>query len=67
METKTQPQTKEANPMKKQKMSGSEAVMQSLLHEGVDLLFGYPGGAIMPIYDALYPYQDKLNHVLVRH
>ncbi|MCU4174717.1 biosynthetic-type acetolactate synthase large subunit [Carboxylicivirga sp. N1Y90] len=67
METKTQPQTKEANPMKKQRMTGSEAVMQSLLHEGVDLLFGYPGGAIMPIYDALYHYQDKLNHVLVRH
>lgn len=53
--------------MKKKKMSGSEAVMQSLLHEGVDLLFGYPGGAIMPIYDALYQYQDKLKHILVRH
>nr|WP_321450177.1 biosynthetic-type acetolactate synthase large subunit [uncultured Carboxylicivirga sp.] len=67
METKTQPKTKEANPMEKQRMNGSEAVIQSLLHEGVDLLFGYPGGAIMPVYDALYHYNDKLRHVLVRH
>ncbi len=67
METKTQPLTEEASPMKKQRMSGSEAVMQSLLHEGANLVFGYPGGAIMPIYDALYQYQDKINHVLVRH
>jgi len=67
METKTQPQTMEANTMKKQRMSGSEAVMKSLLHEGVDVLFGYPGGAIMPIYDALYHYQEKLNHILTRH
>ncbi len=67
METKTQPQTMEASTMKKQRMSGSEAVMQSLLHEGVNLLFGYPGGAIMPIYDALYHYQEKLKHILTRH
>ena len=67
METKTQPKTQEADPMKKQRMNGSEAVIQSLLHEGVDLLFGYPGGAIMPVYDALYHYNDKLHHVLVRH
>ena len=67
MEIKTQAQTMETGTMKKQRMSGSEAVMQSLLHEGVDLLFGYPGGAIMPIYDALYHYQEKLNHILVRH
>ncbi|TRX71087.1 biosynthetic-type acetolactate synthase large subunit [Carboxylicivirga sp. M1479] len=53
--------------MKKKRMSGSEAVMQSLLHEGVDLLFGYPGGAIMPVYDALYHYKDQLNHILTRH
>lgn len=41
--------------------------MESLLHEGVDVIFGYPGGAIMPTYDALYDYQDKLRHILVRH
>ncbi len=48
-------------------MSGSEAVMQSLLHEGTSIIFGYPGGAIMPIYDALYNYQDQMHHVLTRH
>jgi acetolactate synthase I/II/III large subunit len=49
------------------KMTGAEAVMQSLINEGVDILFGYPGGAIMPVYDALYSVKDKLNHILVRH
>jgi acetolactate synthase I/II/III large subunit len=49
------------------RMTGAEAVMQSLINEGVDILFGYPGGAIMPVYDALYSVQDKLNHILVRH
>lgn len=46
---------------------GSESLILSLLAEGVDTIFGYPGGAIMPIYDALYDYQDKVNHMLVRH
>jgi len=41
--------------------------MESLLAEGVDIIFGYPGGAIMPVYDALYDYKDKIHHVLVRH
>jgi acetolactate synthase-1/2/3 large subunit len=48
-------------------MNGSHAVVQSLLEEGVDLIFGYPGGAIMPVYDALYDYEDKLRHILTRH
>lgn len=48
-------------------ISGSEALIKSLLEEGVDIVFGYPGGAIMPIYDALYDYQKQLHHVLVRH
>lgn len=48
-------------------LSGSQAVLEALLHEGVDTIFGYPGGAIMPIYDALYDYNDKLKHILVRH
>jgi len=50
-----------------QKISGSEALLQCLMEEGVTTLFGYPGGAIMPVYDALYGYSDKLNHILVRH
>ena len=48
-------------------ITGAEAVMECLLAEGVDLMFGYPGGAIMPVYDALYSYSDRLKHVLVRH
>lgn len=47
--------------------SGSKAVLEAFLAEGVDTIFGYPGGAIMPIYDALYDYNDKLKHILVRH
>ena len=49
------------------KISGAEAMMRSLEHEGVDILFGYPGGAIMPTYDALYDHRKTLHHVLVRH
>jgi acetolactate synthase I/II/III large subunit len=48
-------------------VSGSVAVLDAFLAEGVDVFFGYPGGAIMPIYDALYDYQDRLKHILVRH
>ena len=48
-------------------ISGSEAVIDAMISENVDIIFGYPGGAIMPIYDALYDYVDQLNHVLVRH
>ena len=50
-----------------ERMSGSEAIIRCLLAEGVDILYGYPGGAIMPVYDELYKYQDKLQHVLTRH
>ena len=46
---------------------GAEALMHCLVEENVDTIFGYPGGAIMPVYDALYDFKDKLNHVLVRH
>lgn len=53
--------------MSKEKISGSEALMRSLEHEGVKTLFGYPGGAIMPVFDALYDHRDRLNHILVRH
>ena len=48
-------------------ISGSQAVLNAFLEEGVDTIFGYPGGAIMPIYDALYDYQEQLHHILVRH
>jgi acetolactate synthase I/II/III large subunit len=48
-------------------ISGSVAVLEALIAENVTTVFGYPGGAIMPIYDALYDYADKLNHILVRH
>jgi len=50
-----------------QTLSGSQAVLEAFVAEGVDTIFGYPGGAIMPIYDALYDYHDKLKHILVRH
>lgn len=50
-----------------QQVSGSVQVLEALLAEKVDTIFGYPGGAIMPIYDALYDYNDKLKHILVRH
>jgi len=58
---------KEAKEISVIKTSGSLAVIDALLSEKVDILFGYPGGAIMPIYDALYDYQKNLNHILVRH
>jgi acetolactate synthase I/II/III large subunit len=54
-------------PLEGREASGSEAVLDALLCEGVYTIFGYPGGAIMPIYDALYDYTDRLKHILVRH
>lgn len=54
-----------SNP--KQKISGSQALLRSLVAEDVNILFGYPGGAIMPVYDALYDFADQLTHILVRH
>jgi len=53
--------------MKTKRVSGSEAVILSLIEEGVNTIFGYPGGAIMPIYDLLYDYQDQIKHILTRH
>ncbi|RKN81300.1 biosynthetic-type acetolactate synthase large subunit [Ulvibacterium marinum] len=49
------------------KITGAEAIIHCLLAEGVDLIYGYPGGAIMPVYDELYKFQDKLTHILTRH
>ncbi|MBV9960835.1 MAG: biosynthetic-type acetolactate synthase large subunit [Parafilimonas sp.] len=59
---------KEKKPASKtQNISGSQAVLEALIAEDVQTIFGYPGGAIMPIYDALYDYNDRLEHILVRH
>lgn len=49
------------------RISGAEAIIHCLLAEGVDLIYGYPGGAIMPVYDELYKFQDRLTHILTRH
>jgi acetolactate synthase-1/2/3 large subunit len=49
------------------KVTGSHAVMLSLIEEGVEHIFGYPGGAIMPIYDSMMDYQDRIKHILTRH
>ncbi|MBN1791286.1 MAG: biosynthetic-type acetolactate synthase large subunit [Bacteroidales bacterium] len=54
-------------PSEKVRVTGAEAIMLSLINEGVDTIFGYPGGAIMPAYDALMNYSDKLKHILTRH
>jgi len=58
-------ETTATNKMKT--INGSQAVLEAFIAEGVDTIFGYPGGAIMPIYDALYDYHDTLKHILVRH
>ncbi len=49
------------------KITGAEAIVKSLIEEGIDLIYGYPGGAIMPVYDQFYFYQDKIEHILTRH
>jgi acetolactate synthase-1/2/3 large subunit len=59
--------TEESVKSQKIELSGSQALLEALIIEGVETIFGYPGGAIMPIYDALYDYKEKLNHILVRH
>lgn len=51
----------------KKEVTGAQALMLSLIEEGVDTIFGYPGGAIIPVYDALYDFRDKVNHILARH
>ncbi len=66
METKTNAKMVEKAGTKV-KMTGAEALILSLLEEGVDTIFGYIGGAIMPVYDALFSYEDRIRHVMVRH
>ncbi|MFK7747554.1 MAG: biosynthetic-type acetolactate synthase large subunit, partial [Kordia sp.] len=66
METKAIQKAKETL-QQTERISGSEAIIKCLLAEGVKTLYGYPGGAIMPVYDELYKYQDQIHHVLTRH
>ena len=66
METITK-STEKVIHTKSVKITGAEAVVKCLLEEGVDLIYGYPGGAIMPVYDELYKYEKELHHVLARH
>ena len=64
---KTQTVNKTQVAKKTQRIAGSEAIVRSLMAEGVDILYGYPGGAIMPVYDELYKFKDQIHHVLTRH
>jgi acetolactate synthase-1/2/3 large subunit len=66
MQTQVKKQ-KEEKGLSGKKMTGAEALILALLEEGVDTAFGYIGGAIMPVYDALYRYENQLKHVMVRH
>jgi len=61
-EVRTEPAKQEAI-----ELTGSAALLEALIAEGTETIFGYPGGAIMPVYDALFDYREKLNHILVRH
>jgi len=60
-------QKKEQQKQTTMRITGAEAIIHCLLAEGVDLIYGYPGGAIMPVYDELYKFQDRLTHILTRH
>ncbi|MFI1773118.1 biosynthetic-type acetolactate synthase large subunit [Thalassobellus citreus] len=66
MNTETENKTQEVTN-KKMRISGSEAIVRCLIAEGVDILYGYPGGAIMPVYDELFKFKDDIHHVLTRH
>jgi acetolactate synthase-1/2/3 large subunit len=67
MEIAQQELAKKSAETKTTQVSGSVALLEALISEGTEVIFGYPGGAIMPIYDALYDYKESLNHILVRH
>lgn len=58
---------KSDKPVKTESIKGAEAVVKCLIAEGIKTIYGYPGGAIMPVYDAMYHYQDELQHILARH
>jgi len=65
-EVKSMTSTKQ-NAKTTERISGSDAIVRCLIEEGANTIYGYPGGAIMPVYDELYKYQDKIHHVLTRH
>ncbi|WP_442588664.1 biosynthetic-type acetolactate synthase large subunit [Pedobacter sp. AW31-3R] len=67
MEIAQEEATAPSTPKKTTTVTGSVALLEGLIAEGTETIFGYPGGAIMPIYDAIYDYKEKLNHILVRH
>lgn len=67
MNTTTLHQPVQKQAAQTDRFSGSKAVIETLLREGIDTVFGYPGGTIMPVYDALYDYRDQIRHILVRH
>ena len=67
MNTQTKIRTEAVAKKTTQRMTGSEAIIRCLIEEGVDVLYGYPGGAIMPVYDELYKFRDQIHHVLTRH
>src|SRR6056300_1435528 len=66
MNTETM-ETNKTAATKTERITGCEAIIRCLIEEGVDILYGYPGGAIMPVYDELFKYQGKIHHVLTRH
>ena len=63
----TEKSTYEPENIPARRLSGSQALIESFLAEGVRTFFGYPGGQVIPIYDALYDYRDRIDHILVRH
>jgi len=67
MEIVQEEAVKVSEPKTTTRVTGSVALLEGLIAEGTETIFGYPGGAIMPIYDAIYDYKEKLNHILVRH
>lgn len=67
MNQKASTAVKDESTVAAEHMTGAEAIMRCLLEEGIHTIFGYPGGAIMPTYDALYDYEDKIEHILARH
>ena len=69
MYMKTEKETEQATVQVngQEHITGAEALLKCLVEEGVDTIFGYPGGAIMPVYDKLMDYEDKLHHILTRH
>jgi len=67
MKEEIKTQNKISKNREKIKITGSEAIIRSLIAEGVEVIFGYPGGAIMPVYDALMNFEGKIRHILTRH